>query len=328
MPVYVYWGEDDYALNRAIAELRDRTLDPDWVSFNYTKVTSEQPNATVEALNQAMTPPFGSGKRLVWLTDATLLQRCSDSDWAELDRTLPQIPETSVLLLTSSQKPDGRLKSTKLLQKHAEIREYATIPPWKTDLLARQVKQAAREVGVSLTPSGVEILVEAVGADTRQLYNELEKLRLYGGAGEQPISEAAIATLVNTYTQNSFKLAAAIRQGNTSQALSLITDLFNRNEPALRIVSTLVGQFRLWLWVKLLVEAGERDDRAIARAAEVGNPKRVYFLKQEVKGLALRSLQQSLALLLDLEAALKQGANQKMQMQTSVIQLCQLFGRS
>ncbi|MEB3356815.1 MAG: DNA polymerase III subunit delta [Synechococcales bacterium] len=324
MPVYVYWGEDDYTLNRAIAELRDRTLDPDWVSFNYTKVAPEQPNATVEALNQAMTPPFGTGKRLVWLADAILLQRCSEADLAELDRTLPHIPETSILLLTSLQKPDGRLKSTKLLQKHAEIREFTTIPPWKTDLLARQVKQAAQEVGVSLSPGGVEMLVEAVGADTRQLYSELEKLRLYGGEG-QPISEEAIATLVNTYTQNSLKLAAAIRQGHTSQALSLVTDLFDRNEPALRIVSTLVGQFRLWLWIKLLVEAGERDDRAIARAAEIGNPKRVYFLKQEVKGLSLRSLQSSMALLLDLEAALKQGADQKMQMQTSVIQLCQLF---
>jgi len=107
--------------------LRDQVLDPQWVSFNYTLLPSEQPDAVIQALNQVMTPPFGAGSRLVWLVDTTLCQQCSEELLAELKRTLTAIPENS--LLTCSSKPDGRLKSTQLLQKSADIREFSLIPP-------------------------------------------------------------------------------------------------------------------------------------------------------------------------------------------------------
>lgn len=327
MPIYLYWGEDDFALNRAVTALRDRTLDADWASFNYDKIAGDQPDALTQSLNQAMTPPFGAGQRLVWLADTTICQRCPEDLLADLERTLPLVPETTVLLLTTTNKPDGRIKSTKLLQKHAEIREFAAIPPWKTDQLVQQVRQAAQEVGVKLTQPAVQLLAESVGNDTRQLYSELEKLRLYAGATAQPINETTVASLVATYTQNSLQLAAAIRQGDTAKALTLIADLFSHNEPALRIMMTLAGQFRTWLWVKLMLEAGERDEKAIAQAAEVNNPKRIYFLQQEVKTLSVRQLQRALPILLELEFNLKQGADEVTALQTKAIELCQLFQR-
>ena len=325
MPIYWFWGEDDFALSRAVKTLRDRTLEPDWASFNYDKLPPEQGDAVVQGLNLAMTPPFGMGGRLVWLAETTLAQRCPDEVLRELERTLPLLPETTTLLLTSANKPDGRLKSTKLLQPQAEFREFSPLPPWKTDLIAQQVQRAAQEVGVKLTNGAVQLLAESVGNQSRQLYAELEKLALYAGSTNQPIDEAAVSTLVTASTQTSLQLAATIRQGNTGLALTLVADLLNRNEPALRIVATLVGQFRTWLWVKLMVESGERDDREIARAAEVSNPKRIYFLKQEVGRIPLSSLERTLPLLLELEFGLKQGAEPIALLQTKVIELCQLY---
>ncbi|NJL39233.1 MAG: DNA polymerase III subunit delta [Leptolyngbyaceae cyanobacterium SM1_4_3] len=325
MPIYLYWGEDDFTLNRAVMALRDRTLDPDWASFNYDKIPPEQPNAITQALNQAMTPPFGAGSRLVWLVETTLCQRCPEETLAELERTLPALSENVVLLLTTSTKPDGRLKSTKLLQKLGEIREFAAISPWKTDQLMQRVRQAAQEVGVKLTSGAIQLLAEAIGNDTRQLFTELEKLRLYAGSSKQPVTEETVALLVTTSTQSSLQLAAAIRQGETAKALSLVADLLNRNEPALRIVMTLVGQFRTRLWVKLMVEAGERDERAIAQAAEVNNPKQIYFLQKEISTIPLSRFQQALPLLLELEAGLKRGAEETAILQTKTVELCQLF---
>lgn len=327
MPIYFFWGEDDFALQRAVMELRDRTLDPAWSSFNFDKIFPDQPDGVIQALNQAMTPPFGMGDRLVWLVDTTVCQRCSEELLSELERTLPVLPDSTTLLLTSAGKPDGRIKSTKLLQKQAEIREFAAISPWKTDLLMQRVRQVAQEVGVRLTNSGVQLLAEAVGNDTRQLYSELEKLYLFAGSSTQPIGETAIANLVTASTQNSLQLAAAIRQGNTAVAVELVADLFNRNEPTLRVVATLIGQFRTWLWVKLMTESGERDERAIATAADIPNPKRIYYLQQDVKPLSLQHLQRSLPLLLELEVGLKQGADDLILMQSKVIELCQVFTR-
>jgi DNA polymerase-3 subunit delta len=325
MAIYFFWGEDDFALGQAVAALRDRTVDPDWASFNYDKLPADQADAVVQGLNLAMTPVFGSGSRLVWLADTTVAQRCPDDLLGELERTLPVLPETTVLLFTSTSKMDGRLKSTKLLQKVGEIREFSPISPWKTDLLVQNVRQVAQSVGVKLTSGAIELLAEAVGNNSRQLYSELEKLRLYVGSSQEPVNDAAVTNLVTAHTQNSLQLAAAIRQGDTARSLTLVADLFSRNEPALRIVATLVGQFRTRLWIKLLMEAGERDEREIARLAEIGNPKQVYFLQKEVKPLRLASLQQTLPILMELEFGLKFGADPLELMQMKVMELCQLY---
>lgn len=324
MPVYFFWGADEFRMKKAVRALCDRHVNPDWSSFNYEQIPPEQ-DAIIQGLNQAMTPPFGMGKRVVWLVDTPVCQRCSADVLTELERTLPNIPDSSILLLTSSNKPDGRLKSTKLLKKYADTREFDTIPPWKTDQIEHQVYQVAKDVGLQLTPAAAALLGEAIGADTRRLYNELEKLKTYWVEPKQALAPEAVTTLVATSTQSSLQLAAALRQGETDRALTLITELLERNEPTLRIVATLVGQFRTWLWVKLMTEAGERDNRAIAQAADVGNPKRIYFLQKEVRNLSSSQLQNALKLLLSLEYELKQGAPETITLHTKVMQLAHCF---
>ena len=324
MPIYLYWGEDDFAIQKAVANLRDRVLDPQWLSFNYTQYLPDQPDTIIQGLNQVMTPPFGTGSRLVWLVDTTICQQCSEDLLTELKRTFPVIPEASVLLLTCRTKPDGRLKSTQLLQKCAEIQEFSLIPPWKTEQLVQRVQQAAQELGVKLTQKSADLLAESVGNNTRQLYSELEKLHTFAGATNKPVDVDTVAQLVRANTQNSLQLAAAIKAGNTARALGLVTELINHNEPALKIVATLIGQFRTWLWVKLMMET-RQDERAIAQAAEIGNPKRVYFLQQEVKTLSVQQLVLTLPLLLELEVSLKQGAEELSALQNKVIELCQVF---
>lgn len=328
MPIYFYWGEDEFTLQKAVTSLRDRILDPQWSSFNYTQLAPEQPNAVIEALDRVMTPPFGSGSRFIWLVNTTICQHCGEDVLTELKRTLPVVPDTSVLLLTSRSKPDGRLKSTQLLQKYASFEEFSLISPWETKQLLQQVQKAAASVGVKLTQHSVELVVESVGNDTRQLYSEMEKLQLYAGDNCQPLDVDVVAELVRGNNQNSLQLAAAIRSGDVSKALLLVAQLIERNEPGLKIVATLIGQFRTWLWVRLMMDDGERSDRAIALAAEVSNPKRIYYLQQEVKQLSLGQLVSTLPLLLELEVSLKQGREQMSTLQTKVIELCQIFRSS
>ncbi len=329
MPIYVYWGEDEFAIEKAVMELRDRIIDPLWTSFNYHTFPGDGADAIIQGLNQAMTPPFGAGGRLVWLVNSTLCQQCPENVLAELQRTLGVIPENSCLLLTSRNKPDERLKSTKLLKKFAtKFQDFSLIPPWKTDLLVKAVQQAAQTIGVKLTPMSAEFLAECVGNDTRLLYNELEKLRLYAEGKNQPQDVDVVARLVRNTTRNSLQLATAIRTGDTAQALVLVTELLGASEPALKIVATLVGQFRTWLWVKIMIESGEKDQQAIAKAANISNPKRIYFLQQEVKSLSVQQLTSTLPLLLELEVSLKQGKNEASVLKTKVVELCQVCRRS
>ena len=328
MPVYLFWGEDDFTLAKAIEELKTKVLDANWLQFNYHKLTGDRVETIIEGLNQAMTPVFGTGERLVWLNNTTICQQCSQDTLKELERTLSAIPPTSHLLLTSNKKPDGRLKSTKLIKKHAQVRDFSLISPWKSELIEQQVKKAAQEVGIKLSLKGIELLAESVGNNTRQLWNELEKLAIYSRDRDTVLDEKIVATLVVCHTQNSLQLAAAIKDGETERALGLVTDLINRNEPALRIIATLVGQFRTWTTIKLMQAAGEREHKAIAIAAGINNPNRIYYLTQEINRVSTEQLLATLPLLLDLEYSLKRGAEPLATLQTKAIELCGIFSSS
>lgn len=325
MPIYLFWGEDDLAIAKAVDRLKQKVLDPNWFQFNYDKLSGERADTIIQALDLAMTPVFGMGERLVWLADTTIAQHCSEELLAQLERTLPQVLETSHLLLTTNKQPDKRLKVTKLIEKYAKIQQFALISVFNKKQLSEQVEEFAKEIGVKLTPAAIESIAESVGNDTRQLWNELEKLSIYGQNLDRPLDEAEVSTLVISNTQTSFDLATAIRSGDRSRALGLLVDLINLNEPPLRIVSILVGQFRTWAIVKLTLERGEKNEKAIASAAEIGNPQRVYYLRQEVRALSSEQLLATLPILLELEVSLKRGANSLAALETKIIELCQIF---
>ena len=323
MPAYLYWGEDDFRVARAVEKLQ-RVVDPNWLQFNYHKLPGDRSETIIEGLNQVMTPVFGMGERLVWLVDTDLCQQKPSADvLEELERTLNTIPQTSHLLFTTS-KIDGRLSSTKLLRKYCEVKDFSLIPPWRMDLITARVRQTAKDMELKLTDKAIASVAEAVGNNTRQLWNELEKLKLYWGDSDKPLDENAVAQLVLCNTQNSLQLAAAIKDGRADRALGLVNDLINRNEPALKIVATSIGQFRTWTMVKLMQQAGE-NDRAIATAVGINNPNRLYFIDREIKTITAEQFLAALPLLLELEYSLKTGAEALSTLQTKVIELCSLF---
>ncbi|RUS93430.1 DNA polymerase III subunit delta [Dulcicalothrix desertica PCC 7102] len=320
MPIKLYWGENEFLINRAVQQLLQTVLDKQWVSFNYTEYLPESKETIYQAFSNLMTAPVGSGGRLVHLTNSYLLGVCPEEILLQLERILPNIPETNVLLITSTNKPDGRNKSVKLLLEYGEVREFALIPQWQTEALTHQVRALALEIGVTLTSDGCKELVESTGNNTRLLRNELEKLSIY--ASGIPVNAEVVASLVNNGASNNLLLANAIRLGNVSEALELLENLIRSNEPALRIACTLVTMFRTWLVVKLMVASGCKDDGEIAKAAELKNPKRLYFLRQEITCLSLSRLKNALKILLELELMLKSGNDEKLALQTQIIQLC------
>jgi DNA polymerase-3 subunit delta len=320
MPVYLFWGEDDWAIAKAVKKLVATIIDPEWKDFNYHKAET-----VIEALDQVMTPAFGLGERLVWLDKTSICQNCPENILGELTKTLPVIPATNHLLLTSDSKPDRRLKSTKLLEKYAEIKEFSLIPPWNTEELQQKIRELAQEVGVKLTHDAIELLADSVGNNTRQIWQELEKLSLIALSYPQPLETEIVASLVNVSNRNSLQLATAIRLGKIEKAIGIVSELINQNEPALKIVATLVGQFRTWTIVKLMLEQGEREEKTIASIAEISNPKRIYFLRQEVNSLSSKQLLASLSLLAELEYNLKRGSEPLATLEVAIIQLCAQF---
>lgn len=324
MPIYYFWGDDDFTMMQEINTLKENHLDPHWLQFNWEKFAGDKEDLIRDAFLQAMTPPFGSGDRLVWLVNTNICQTCSEDLLTEIKRTIKQIPTTTHLLLTSSKKPDNRIKSTKLINQYAQVKEFSLIPVWQTDVLIKRVEETVKQKGLNISKEGIKILANCVGNDSRLLWQELEKLAIYQGENKQPIEGEIIKSLVNVSNQNSLQLAQAILQKNIPLALQLVQDLIALNEPGLRIVATLVGQFRTWAVVKTMIESGEKDEKVIAENADISNPKRVYFLKQETQNISAKKLLNSLPILLELESNIKLGHDPLIALETKIIQLCNL----
>ncbi len=323
MPIHLFWGDDDAARNRAIEALTLKLVDPAWASINLSRLDGTDPSQAGQALAEARTPPFGSGARVVILQRSPFCNQCPAELADQLESSLELLPESCHLLLVNPAKPDARLRTTKSLQKLVKAGQafeasFALPAIWDGAGQVELVQRTAQSLGLKLEPAASAALAEAIGSDSARLSSELEKLALYMGSenpGQGPaksqtptITAAAVAALVGSHATNSLAVGDALLAGKAADAIALVDALLEANEPALRIVAALSSQIRGWLWVCLLEQAGEQDVAVIAKAAGIGNPKRIYVMRKQIRGKSPQQFLQLLSQLLEVEAALKRGS--------------------
>ena len=307
MPIHLYWGDDEAARQRALAAQLETLVDPAWASINLSRLDGGDPVQAARALEEARTAPFGAGASVVVVQRSPFCQACPAELAAQLEAALELIPADCHLFLLSDGKPDARLRTTKRLRAVAEEQSFPLPPIWDGAGQIERVESAARERGLALAPAAAVALAEAIGSDGLRLASELEKLALHAGSG--PITAEAVAALIGGQVTSSLAVGDALLAQRPAEAIALVEALLEANEPALRIVAALASQIRGWLWVCLLEKSGEQDVAVIAKAAGIGNPKRIYVMRKQIRGRTPEQLLALLRRLLDVEAALKRGAD-------------------
>jgi DNA polymerase-3 subunit delta len=306
MPIHLYWGDDEAARGRAVEHLVERALDPAWAAMNLSRLDGQDGEQARRALEEARTPPLGAGERVVVVQRSPFCAACPPALAEALEACLPAIAEHTHLVLVSEGKPDARLRTTKALRAVAEERSFPLPASWDGAGQLELVRSVAKELGLTLEDQAAEALAQAIGSDSARLASELEKLRIYGG---ERITVAAVQALVGGRSSTALAVGEALLASRPAEAIALVDALLAAGEPALRILASLCSQIRGWLWVALLEAQGERDVATIAKAAGIGNPKRVYVLRKQVRGCGGDHLLALLRQLLEVEAALKRGAD-------------------
>ncbi|MEB3172561.1 MAG: DNA polymerase III subunit delta, partial [Cyanobacteriota bacterium] len=330
MPIHLFWGDDEAARTRAVETLITKQVDPAWSAINLSRLDGNDPAQAAQALEEARTPPFGAGARVVLLQRSPFCNQCPAELATQLEANLELIGEACHLLLVNPAKPDGRLRTTKALQAlikagKASEQSFALPAIWDGAGQVELVQRTAAGLGLTLERAAAEALAEAIGSDSARLASELEKLSLYAAspsnmaqnaaaptAAQAPaaaITLAAVEALVGGRSTSALAVGDALLAGKPADALALVDALLQANEPALRIVAALTSQIRGWLWVALLEQAGEHDPAAIAKAAGIGNPKRIFVMRKQIRGKTARQILGLLSQLLEVEAALKRGSD-------------------
>ena len=309
MPIHLIWGDDAAARDRAIDALISRVVDPSWSSLNLSRLDGADSAQAIQALDEARTPPLAAGERLVLLQRSPFCNACPTELADRFESALDLIPETSHLVLVNPAKPDGRLRTTKALQKRIKQgldheQRFPLPAAWDGRGQRQLVETTADALGLSLDADAVDALVEAIGTDSARLESELRKLSLR----TTTINGDLVRQLVGGRSTNALAVGDALLEGNPGEAIARWDALIDAGEPALRIIATLTGQIRGWLWVSLLEQQGERDVGVIAKAAGIGNPKRIYVMRKQLQGRPAKRFLSLLGRLLEVEARLKRGA--------------------
>ncbi len=321
MPIHLLWGDDSAAIEREIQHLIKQTVDPAWNSINLSRLDGSDPDQANKALEESRSSPFGSGGRLVLVARSPFCNGCPNELAKCFEEILELIPRQTLLVLFNTNKPDGRLKTTKavqlLIQQKKAIEKSFLLPAiWDEKGQKELVERTAKELGLQLSGRAASLLVESIGNNSARLTSELQKLSLLAGTNENNrnvaqqtifITEETVQALIGGITTNALQVAESLLANNVGEAIGRINALIEQGEPALRILATLTNQVRGWLWVSLMEQQGERDVALIAKAAGIGNPKRIYIMRKQLKGIPPKRFLKLLGCLLEIEAGLKKG---------------------
>jgi len=323
MPIHLIWGDDYEACNKEIEEIIQMVVDQSWKSFNYSQLDGNDPKQNLRALEEVQSAPLGSGGRVVLVRRSPFCNGCSMELANKLEQAIKLIPDNTHLILNNSNKPDKRLKTTKLIEKSIQLdnfsKEKSFILPLPWDINGQQnlVKRILSKLNLKMNHETIDLIVESIGNDSSLINTELQKLSLLSEAVNEKsninepreISKELVQQLIQNNSTNALEIANFLLKGEKIIALNKIQSLLKHGEPALRLLTTLTSQSRGWLWVHLLDSQGNHEVKEIAKLAGISNPKRIYVIRKQIQGKSLEELIELMKKLLKIEASIKSGTN-------------------
>ena len=323
MPIHLIWGDDYEACNREIEEIINTIIDPPWKSFNYSQIEGNDPKQNFRALEEIQSVPFGSGGRIVLVKRSPFCNGCSIELAKKLEQAIKLIPDNTHLILYSLNRPDKRLKSTKTILKSIKSNPFSNeksflLPlPWDINGQRKLVTNILYKLNLKMSPNAIDLIIESIGNDSSLIHTELQKLSLLSAAVNgksntsepQEISEELIKKIIQNNATNALEIANLLLKGERIKAIGKIQSLLQNGEPALRLIATLTGQSRGWLWVHLLDEQGGKEVKEIAQLAGISNPKRIFIIRKQIQGKSLEALLSLMKKLLNIEISIKSGTN-------------------
>jgi DNA polymerase-3 subunit delta len=235
-PVYVLHGDETFLKRHALAALDTLLLedaDPDFARTVLPGVTAEW-SAVRGDLD---TLPFLSPRRVVVIDQADPFVT---KYRAVLEKYVAAPAKNGVLILDVKAWP-GNTKLAKLVPEAATI---VCKPPAPQSIAKWCTSWAKAHHGKKLEADAAGWLIELVGPEMGLLDQELAKLSVY--VGDQPtISRRDVDQLVGrSRAAETFKIFDAIGDGRPTEALAILSRLFDQGEEPLAVLGAFSWQMR------------------------------------------------------------------------------------
>lgn len=331
MPVIILAGEEEFLIARRAKALKQKLVDPDFESFNFSRLENPDLRSVIDA---AATLPFGPGNRMVLIDQCALFTKKrggkDDSDSGgtakasklieDFAAALKNVAPNTYLIFACIANFDKTLKTSKAAEKHADLEKYEKIKPWSTDEIISFCNKEAHSHNATIDDEAALYLAESSEVNLRQMSGEIEKAATYI-LPEKHIRFEDVA-LLSPHFSDVFKLLEYWARGQKRQVLSTLQELQARNVSPHMVLAAVQTVLSKWVYYKmeheklLAVPGGGRDVRRreiplkdVAFKIE-SNPRVAFVVEkdlQKIKTLSLEYLVRKKQELTDLEHKVKTG---------------------
>ncbi len=297
-PLYLVVGEEDYLRDQVMATIKTAALGGQGLEgFNCDLFYGDECTAS-DILACARDLPAFAERRVVLVKDA------EDLPAREVEHLIPYLkgPNDTTTLVILASKLDGRGRFSQTLRDCAVVVECGPLPASQAP---GWVRAQAGQLGVRLDEDAVLLLAELAGHSLNLVRRELEKLVAFlpdgavaGAADVEALRGAQPGASV-------FDLSAAIGAGDQTRALRIVARNLEGGEVPLRILGSLVWQYRRLWKAHALMERG-------IPAAELGRglgipPFRLREFLGQVRLFSGPQLRRAFELFVETDSALKGG---------------------
>ena len=311
-PVYLFYGEEVFRLEKLLQSFRETCLDEAARDFNL-RIFHGDNASPADILDDACSLPFMSSNRLI------IVRRVEKFSASDLESFLPYLenPVDTTCLIFVSLKTDFKKKFYKKCRElgvavHFKTLYDSQVPLW--------IKRVAGGLGLKITDEACEYLHGIVGNRLRELHTELEKLHLRHQdrtIGIEEIKESARHSRVYTI----FELMDHISSRDREKAISVLDRFLEEEgrEAAFGIIGMLNRQIRLLFETRTILVGG--GGQAVVAKKIKAPPFLVKKIVQQSKKWTLDELERGLHLLHRTDGLLKTGSQAHLVLEMLVISL-------
>ncbi|HEV3209764.1 MAG TPA: DNA polymerase III subunit delta [Chthoniobacterales bacterium] len=250
--VFTVIGSDEGEAKRRARELAVRLTPKEGGDFGVDTIDGAADNAeqAIQRIRQAteaiQTLPFFGSEKLVWLKNVNFLADTVTGHSAGVQAALDEFEEflerglpSGVSFLLSAAEVDKRRSFYKSLGKIGKLEQFDKLdtsrPGWEEDLEVI-TRRLAAERDLEFETEALQVFVRLVGADTRQLRNELEKIDLYLGENRTITVENVRDLVSKSTTGVIWELGTGISKRQLVRSLALLDQLLFQGETPIGIL--------------------------------------------------------------------------------------------
>lgn len=271
--------------------------------FNYAKLNFKE--ITIEQIiEEAQTLPFLAERKVLVIEDATLFtaQKTSTSVNHNIDLLIDYInnksDDTLIIFVVHAEKLDKRKKVTKLM---AKLGKQIEINDMTEQELTNYVRSTLDKNNLEIKTDALNSFLEKTSLKYEAVHNELNKLILY--VDDEITIEDVESVVSVSLEQNVFLLTEFILKNKKESAVKLARELILQKEEPMKLLHLVIGQFRLFYQVKILLGEGYQEDN-IASTLKV-HPYRVKLAVRHTRNYPLDELLKKMIICRDMDYKFK-----------------------